>query len=256
MIKYFQLIFCFVIINNAKGQSISVHFEDFSINGSMIVENLGGDRRYVHNPERADSGYLPASTFKIFNSLIGLEEKAVSSVNEVLKWDGKKRFYDKWNQDHSMKTAFPVSCVWFYQELAKKIGKETYLDYFGKVNFGNKDPGPEITTFWLSGNLRISANQQISFLKQLYNESLPFSDSVFSTVKEIMVLEKTDDYTLRAKTGWTARMNKQIGWYVGYVENSEDVWFFAMNMDFIKSEDNKYRKKITNKVLKQLKIIN
>jgi beta-lactamase class D len=147
-----------------------------------------------------------------------------------------------------MALAFRVSCVWFYQELARRIGERKYLQYLRRLKYGNRRTGSDVTTFWLEGDLRISAVEQIAFLKKLVKEELPFSKEHLRILKKIMIVEQTSLYTLNAKTGWTGRNG--IGWYVGYIEAKGTIWLFAMNLDTVNAGDEKYRQEITREALK------
>ena len=62
-------------------------------------------------PRYRDSAYTPASTFKIVNSLIGIQTGIITDENMVIKWDGVKRWNEDWNKDLTMKEAFAVSAV-------------------------------------------------------------------------------------------------------------------------------------------------
>ena len=183
--------------------------------------------------------------------MIALQTSAIKSVNDTIKWDGIDKGWKLWNKDQTMKTAMPISCVWFYQELARRIGKKQMQNWVDKVNYGNRNIGEKIDNFWLEGDLRISAKEQILFIEKLINNELQFDKKIQETVKEIMVTDSTEAYTIHSKTGWT----NQIGWNVGYVETKKNKWIFAMNMDIIKEEDAKYRKKITYEILKIEQII-
>jgi beta-lactamase class D len=216
--------------------------------GTIVISSLDGKTAYVHNDARAAERFLPASTFKIPNTLIALEEGAVRDEGEIIKWDGKDKGRPEWNKDQSLATAFPASCVWFYQELAKRVGDGTYRRYLSRMKYGNSRTGPDVTTFWLNGDLRISAREQIAFLKKLVREDLPFKKAHLQTLKKIMTVEETPAYTLRAKTGWTGANG--IGWYVGYVETKGTTWLFAMNLDTVTPESMKYRQEITREALK------
>jgi len=60
---------------------------------------------------------------------------------------------------------------------------------------------------------------------------------VVQAVKEIALVEKTDRYSLYAKTGWywPDDGGRQIGWWVGWVERDGEQYPFALNID-IKTE--------------------
>ena len=232
------------------------HFKALGIEGSIIIYDLNQDQVYQYNPTRNTTPFLPASTFKILNSLIALETKVIADEKTILTWDGIQRSIPEWNQDLNMKQAFRVSAVWFYQILARRVGYEPMKDWVKQAGYGNQTIGkPEdIDQFWLEGELRITPQQQIEFLRRLYNNELPFSERSLSIVKDIMVVEKTPNYTIRAKTGWEGKGNPNIGWYVGYVEQNQNVYFFATNIDIRKPEDAGDRQKLTRLCLQDLSL--
>ncbi|MCW5213061.1 class D beta-lactamase, partial [Desulfobulbus sp. TB] len=236
-------------ITLAEDPALQELFQSRKVKGTIVISSLDGATEYISNTARSEKRFLPASTFKIPNTLIALAEGAVANAQEVLKWDGKDAGWPAWNKDQSIETAFPVSCVWFYQELAKRVGNSTYVSHLEQLQYGNKITGPDVITFWLEGDLRISAQEQIAFLKKLYNEQLSYSKEHQDVVKKIMIVDETPQYTIRAKTGWTTQDNQQIGWYVGYVTTEKQVWFFATNIDINEKSDLAYRKEITRKAL-------
>jgi len=255
LLKILNIILVFIILtscgHNEQNKKWNKIFEKYKINGTFILKNLSNNQLTIYNKKRSDSSYLPASTFKILNSMIALQTSAIKSVDDTIKWDGKDKGWKLWNKDQTMRTAMPISCVWFYQDLARRIGKEKMQKWINKVNYGNRKIEKEIDNFWLEGDLRISANEQISFIEKLINNELPFDKQIQETVKEIMITDKNKTYTIHSKTGWT----KNIGWNVGYVETKQGKWIFAMNMDIINKKDTKFRKMITYEILKSEKII-
>lgn len=231
-------------------------FDSNEVKGAFLLYDLKNDTTLVFNKARTKTGYLPASTFKIINSLIALETGVIKDEEEIFKWDGEKRWVEDWNRDHNLRSAIKYSVVWFYQELARRIGEERMQHFIDTVGYGNRDIGGGIDLFWLEGNIRITMEEQINFLKRLYKNELPFSQRSLDIVKDIMILEKTEDYILRGKTGWAARTEPNIGWFVGYLERKDNVYFFATNIDINKDEDTKARQQITLQILKELKLLN
>ena len=231
-------------------------FDKYGHEGCFVLYDLKNNSYLKYNPNRCGEQFIPASTFKIFNSLVGLETITVEDEFEVFKWDSVERFYDKWNQDLDMVNAFKYSAVWFYQELARRVGEEKMKYYISKNHYGNEDISGGIDLFWLDGGIRISADEQINLLKRLYNNSLEFSQRSMDIVKKIMIYEQTDKYTILAKTGWALRVEDQIGWFIGYVEKGNDVYFFATNVQSKDPEEGFVsRKEITFKILEELKIL-
>jgi len=216
----------------------------------MIIISDDSEEIYLYNKARLQEGFIPASTFKIANTLIALEENIIST-DTIYKWDGVQREYPAWNQDQTLKSAFDTSCVWCYQGVAKKIGEEKYRTHLKKLGYGNQKPTPELTTFWLNGDLRISSMQQIDFLKQIFHEDLPYRSENIRLLKQVMLQEKTPRYTLSAKTGFSLN----TGWYVGYITVAGKTWFFATNIEINNMKELELRKKLTIEALKARSII-
>lgn len=241
-------------------RNLSRNLQEAKSDGCFIVYDLKRDRYIRYNPDHCQKRFIPASTFKIFNSLVALETKAIANENIVIPWDGVvNNEFLEWNQDQTMRTAFKRSVVWFYQELARRVGYERMRKYIQASGYGNQDIGDRIDTFWLKGKLRISPEEQIKFLVMLYKENLPFAPAVMQTVKDIMVIDRQEHYTLRGKTGWGRDVDgmKNIGWYVGYLERDHNVYFYTLN---IVNQDSNFsmistRKKILFDALKDLQLI-
>lgn len=242
-------IFAMVPQAHSEDSDIAKLFKENNLNGTLVISSLDGKKLYTHNDERARLRFVPASTFKLPNTLIALEEAAIGNEKEILIWDGTDKGMASCNSDLTLEAAFSTSCVWFYQEMAKRIGREKYASYMEKVPYGNGKIGPEITNFWLEGDLRISAMGQIDFLKNVYTRSYPFRASSYDLLRKLMIVEETPNYVLRAKTGWAQGVAPQVGWYVGYVEAGGQVWFFAANMEIVRPEDSGLRQEITMKAL-------
>ncbi|VAW56028.1 Class D beta-lactamase [hydrothermal vent metagenome] len=234
---------------------ISELYKKYGIEGALVIASLDGTVEYVHNTVRAKRRYLPASTFKIPNTLIALEEGAIKDDKEIIKWDGIDKGWPSWNKDQNLKTAFSISCVWCYQKFAKHIGDERYIQYLNDLNYGNKKTGKEVTNFWLEGELAISSMEQIVFLRKICLENLPFKRKNIHLLKKIMIVEENPKYSLRAKTGWANRIKYQHGWYVGYIEVNGKTWLFANNIQIKSKSDLAFRKQLVIESLKLKKII-
>lgn len=236
------------------------HFQELGVKGSILIYDLNNDRIFQHNPQRNGTAFLPASTFKILNSLIALETGVISDEIAILTWDGIQRKLPEWNRDLNMREAFKLSAYWFYQVLARRVGHERMQQWVTQAGYGNQNIGSEedIDKFWLEGELRITPQEQIQFLRRLYQDDLPFSKSSFSTVKDIMLMEQTPDYTIRGKTGWVGfadNVTPKIGWYVGYLEKGKNVYFFATNIDIRNKKDPSARIELTRRCFKELAVL-
>lgn len=230
-------------------------FAEENAQGTLVLARLDGREVFVHNGVRAEQRFPVASTFKIFNTLIALEEGAISGIDEVIPWDGRPHPYPAWNQDQTLKSAFAVSCVWCYQRLAARINPERYRSYLTQADYGELREPFVTTEFWLDGSLRISAQEQVRFLRQLIERRLPFREETYDGLRAIMLAEESNDFRVYAKTGWSARSSPQIGWYVGYVETAAATWIFALNLDTHDETDLPLRQALTHASLQVKGII-
>ena len=229
-------------------------FKELGLEGSILIYDSSNNKFYEHNPPRNSRAFFPASTFKIFNTLVALETGVIKDDVTVLTWDGIKREVDAWNRDTNLRQAFKDSTVWFYQVLARKAGYERMQNFINQASYGNRQIGrPEkIDRFWLEGPLQITPKQQIEFLQKLHNGKLPFSERSLNLLKDIMIIEKTPNYTLRGKTGWVTTTNPKVGWFVGYLEQNNKVYFFATNIDMDSLKVAASRIEVTRRCLKML----
>lgn len=231
------------------------YFDSDGVDGCFLLYDCENNKFSTNDAERSQQEFIPASTFKILNSLIALELGVVKDENEIIKWDGVDRGWDKWNTDHNMRSAIKYSTIWFYQELAREIGTERMQYYVDLVNYGNMNISGDIDSFWLDGDLRISPMGQIAFLRKLYENDLPFSQRTMDVVKKIIVQQKGESFILSAKTGWAQRITPQIGWFVGYLERTGSVYYFANNVQINQKKDSKARQNITNNILSDLGLL-
>lgn len=255
--KFFSVVLILLLssFSKAEDKQIAELFLQQKIEGTLVLSSLKSKQVFIHNDLRAKHRFIPASTFKIPNTLIALEEKAASGKTELFRWNGTDYGIPDWNRDQTLESAFKVSCVWCFQELARRVGPTKYQSYLRKIDYGKLGSSFETTMFWLDGSLTISALEQIKFLKKVYERLFPFSKASYDTLQEIMVVERNPSFTLRAKTGWATPSKKSIGWYVGYVETPDEVWFFALNLDVRTKDDLALRQQLVREALKIKKII-
>jgi len=243
-------------VNKAKiDNNLKKYFDSRNVEGCFTMLNNTDGQITVYNMELDTTRFLPASTYKIVNSLIGLQTGAITSPKMVIKWDGIKRWNDDWNKDMDMTQAFKMSNVAYYQEVARRIGHDTMQNFIDSVSYGNKNISGAVDSFWLNNTLKISPDEQLGLLKRLYFDQLPFRKSVQQEVRDVMVQEDNTAYKLSYKTGWGwDEANNAIGWLVGWVEENKHVYFFVT---LVKSKDKDFDMKparigITKDILKEL----
>jgi beta-lactamase class D len=215
-------------------EALAKHFADDGTQGTFVGYKV--DDYLVISSDKARSGEpkLPASTFKVPNSLIALETGVVEDPDkDVFKWDGVKRPIEAWNRDHTLRSAIAASAVLVYQEIARRIGQERMQKYVDLFEYGNRDIGGGIDQFWLTGNLRIDPVQQVDFLDRLRRGTLPISRRSQDLVRDILPVTKVGDSIIRAKSGLLGaeRGEPSLGWMVGWAEKGAAQTVFALNMD-------------------------
>jgi beta-lactamase class D len=255
------ILFIFVIVTAFTMKQTEENRDDFKkyydqhgVEGSFALYDQKKDKFIFYNKQQFKQAFSPASTFKICNSLIGLETGVIKDENYIIPWDSVVRQNAKWNRDHDLKTAYKNSTVWYYRELARRVGGERMKFWLDKSQFGNSDTSGGVDLFWLRGGLRVTPEQQIDFLRRLRNDKLPFSKRTTDIVKKIMIAKDTLGYVLRAKAGWADDDKKSTGWYVGYLETKNNVYYFANCIQTQDFEKAKARIEIANQILADLKL--
>jgi beta-lactamase class D len=234
------------------------YLDSLQAEGIFLLYDLKANKLVEYKGLSKDTMLIPASTFKIPNSLIGLETGVVKDELTEIKWNGTTYQNQAWNKDQNLREAFQNSTVWYFQELARKIGEKHMKKFLAQFNYGNQSTGGGIDKFWLSGDLRISPLQQLEFLKGLWNEELKVSKKTTKTMKKVFVVEKKGESALYAKTGWGFTDGSDIGWYMGVVENEKSTYLFV---HALVSNDSRLelfgdaRKSIARKILAENNII-
>lgn len=245
--------------NNVKiDNSLKKYFDENKVDGCFTLMDNGTGKFTVYNLARyRDSSYLPASTFKIVNSLIGLQTGKISSDSMVIKWDGVKRWNEEWNHDLNMYQAFRLSAVPYYQEVARRIGKDTMQHWLDSLGYGTRKITSAIDTFWLDNSLKITPDEELGLVKRLYFDQLPFFKTYQESVKRAMLFEDNANYRLGYKTGWgfwDEQTGKHIGWVVGWIEENKHPYFFVLNIESKNKDFDMWnvRMKMLKDILKQL----
>lgn len=243
--------------NNVKtDNSLKKYFDENKVDGCFGLYNNGSGEITVYNLSRyRDSAYSPASTFKIVNSLIGLQTGVIVNDSMVIKWDGIKRPVEAWNKDLNMYEAFRVSAVPYYQEVARRIGKDTMQHWLDSLGYGNRKIGNHIDSFWLDNSLLVKPDEELGLVKKLYFDELPFYKLNQETVKRAMLFEDNTQYKLSYKTGWDYTPDGHaLGWVVGWIEENNHPYFFVLNIESPDANIDMVtvRMKLLKDILKQL----
>lgn len=231
-------------------------FEEQGVVGTFVLHEPAADRTTTVNAERAARRYIPASTFKIANSIIALETGVVKDENEIIPYGGKPQPIKAWEKDMGMREAIAASNVPIYQEIARRVGLERYRHWLERLDYGNRQTGAALERFWLDGPLEISALEQVRFVAALAQQRLPVSGRTQGIVRDILRLEAHDDgRVLYGKTGWRFSDPPQLGWWTGWVERGEQRFVFALNIDMASSADAPKRVALGRRLLSALGVL-
>jgi beta-lactamase class D len=238
---------------------LRAHFDALRIGGSIALFDTAEGVLSCSDVALCMRPMLPASTFKIANSMIGLETGVVEDAETRFPWDGTKYSVPEWNQDNDLRTAIRVSCVPCFQSIARGVGAQRMQEWVNRLEYGNRDISGGIDQFWLRGGMRISAVQQIDFLRRFDAGKLPISARTAEIVRDIITLDVGRNHVLLGKTGMVnpPEAPELTGWFVGFIELGERRVFFATLVNRVEAgvEVTPLRRKVTERVLRALQVL-
>jgi len=246
-------------INKTRLELTNLISEDYEF--SVIVYDQNKGNFFIFNDSLSKIPYSPASTFKIANAIVGLENKVITDENFILPWDNIIRSNPLWNQTQNLNSAFKNSTVWYFQEIARRIGPERMMVGLQKINYCDSTfkINDDIDKFWLNGNLKKSLFEQIEFMDRLSLKKLKIKNKTYKTLKLIMASDTISNSYIYSKTGWAANGIEDIGWFVGYVIKENNKYVFGSlikTKNFEKVDIARLRKEIVYSALESLGIIN
>lgn len=217
----------------ARAQDLGRHFD--GILGAFVLLN-GRTGEYIrYSAERAAQRFAPCSTFKIPNTAILLESGTAPDPEFLVSYDPAMKQQGAWARDHTLRSAYRVSALWYYLVLARRAGLPAEARFLKQFAYGNESVAGGLDgtegPFWVDGSLRISADEQVTFLKRLYEGRLGLSERTTTLTKDIMIADSTPRWRLSAKTGACRPAGEDATmWYVGYVERDANVFYFALQL--------------------------
>lgn len=214
--------------------------DDVKLKGAIVIFDGVNETYYFNDSLAAVTERIPASTFKVPNTLIALETGVVESDTTLFQWDGEERPMKRWERDMTFHEAYQLSCVPVYRQIARDIGVDRMRRYIDSFEYGTMNiDSNNIDLFWLFDGSGISPMGQIEFLRKLYERTLSLSDRTYSIAEKMMVIDTLDGSVLRGKTGWSTT-NGDNGWFVGYLEMPDGVRYVAVNVDPTPNYDMEY----------------
>ncbi|HEU5366469.1 MAG TPA: penicillin-binding transpeptidase domain-containing protein [Hanamia sp.] len=217
-------------VNRAKvNNDLKKYFDSAHVDGSFsFLNNQLGDIT-VYNMKLDTLRLSPGTSFKILNTLIGVQTGKIMNENTVIKTDSAA------NKSLTLKEAFNTSSVPYFQSMARQIGKDTMKFWIDSISYGNKNISGPVDSFWLNNTLKISPDEQLGLMSKIYFEQLPFQKYAQQMVESLMLQEDNTLYKLSYTTGTGIdEKNNSFGWTLGWVEENRHVYFFVT---FIKTPD-------------------
>ncbi|WP_432666604.1 BlaR1 family beta-lactam sensor/signal transducer [Wukongibacter baidiensis] len=263
----FTLLSC-IILTNGKGMSeTSIGIDATTIPDQVLYENLeeyfkgyegsfvlldeSDSKYYIYNELKSQKPMSPCSTFKIITSLIGLENGIIEDENTELKWNGTQYPIEPWNKDHTLASAMRYSANWYFERVNQAIGERELKEKLKLIDYGNNDISGGIREFWAQSSLKISPIEQVNILRKIYNNEMSFDSKNIDILKNVLRISKGKGSTLSGKTGTGAVNNKAVnGWFIGYIEKEEKVYFFAVNIEGDNNADGTNARRIALSILK------
>lgn len=228
-------------------------FEDY--NGSFVLYDAAEDSWQIYNKEYATTRISPASTFKIYSALFGLETGIITPEQSLIPWNGQNYKYDLWNADQTLETAMQNSVTWYFQELDQQVSLSSIKGYIQEIGYGNQLIEGDTSSYWINSSLKISPIEQVEMLKKLYYNQSGFSPENIKAVKDSIYLYSTQQGAISGKTG-TEEVNGQntSGWFIGYIEQDNHTYFFATNIQSEKIASGSLATELTFSILSDLKL--
>lgn len=205
--------------NVTEDDSLKQYFDAAGVDGSFGMFDNGQGHFTIYNLRRyRDSSYLPAETFDIMQSLIGVQTGVVKDDSAVI------------SGTVTLGEAFRNNDIAAFKDLSRRIGKDTLKKWVDSLGYGNKDIGSD--DFWMDNHLTIKSDEQLGLIKKLYFDQLPFFPRSQKVVRQMMLRENNSNYQLSYKTGAGVRKDgHMLVWYLGWIEENKHPYFFVLTVD-------------------------
>lgn len=218
------------------GHEMSIIEKDYSslfgeVSGCAVIYDLQNEVYDVYNTSAVTERLAPCSTYKIYSALNALDQGIITPENHLLVWDGIDREFPAWNGNQDLNSAMANSVNWYFQLLDEISGAEELEKFYSRIGYGNCYIGDDTETYWSGSSLKISPLEQVELLVKLYHNDFGFEEANVQAVKDAIYLSERDGSRLYGKTG-TGRSGDQdvSGWFVGYLETSDNTYFFAVSL--------------------------
>ncbi len=223
--------------------------------GSFVLYNSRENTWSVYDPDNARKRISPNSTYKIYDALLGLESGVISPESSVISWNGEACPFEAWEGDQDLNSAMKNSVNWYFQSIDSQLGSDSIKSFLHTVQYGNQQTGSDMDLYWTDSSLKISPLEQVELLKKFNENEFHFSPDNISAVKKALQLSSSDAGNFFGKTGTGRIDNRDVnGWFVGYVETSDNTYYFSVNIKADSNASGSAAAKIAMSVLSDLEI--
>ncbi|WP_117195453.1 class D beta-lactamase [Rhizobium terrae] len=202
---------------------------------TVIIDEQSGDTLYREGT--CDQGFYPQSTFKLPLAMMGYDAGILTDAqNPRWKYQAKFGGPERVKKDVDPLIWEKDSIVWYSQELTRKLGAKAFADYVKRFGYGNTDVSGGLMEAWLMSSLKISADQQVQFIRRFLTGRLPISENaVDMTLAVIPHFPAADGWDIQGKTGsgWLrdkagkTDYDRPLGWFVGWAMKDDRRVIFA-----------------------------
>lgn len=236
---------------NIVSTDLSAYFGDNA--GTFVLYEQGKDQWTIYNEDMALSRVAPLSTWKIYDALLGLESGIISPEASEMEWNGTSYWTDTWERDQNLDTAIRNSVNWYFHAIDRVAGMEQVKDFVEQIGYGNQNPGRNPENYWLDSTLEISPVEQVEMLQKLYDNTFGFQPQNIEAVKQAILLETGEGYSVYGKTGTGEKNGINVcGWFVGYIETEEGPCFFAALLEGDSDATGSLAAQVTGEILKDM----
>ena len=223
--------------------------------GSFVLYDMAQDTWNIYDMDRAALRVSPDSTYKIYDALFGLEAGAITPEDSTMEWNRELYPFQEWNTDQTLQSAMSASVNWYFQEIDKQLGTSAIDRYIREIRYGNENTKGGLSSYWMESSLKISPIEQVELLRKLYENNLGFGIQNVNAVKDSILLSSSEAGNLYGKTGTGCIDGKDVnGWFVGYVEAPDNMWFFAANIAANDDASGNSAAEITQHILSKINI--
>lgn len=223
--------------------------------GSFVLYNSRENTWSVYDPDNARKRISPNSTYKIYDALLGLESGVISPESSVISWNGEACPFEAWEGDQDLNSAMKNSVNWYFQSIDSQLGSDSIKSFLHTIQYGNQQTGSDMDLYWTDSSLKISPLEQVELLKKFNENEFHFSPHNISAVKKALQLSSSDAGNFFGKTGTGRIDNRDVnGWFVGYVETSDNTYYFSVNIKADSNASGSAAAKIAMSVLSDLEI--